>query len=272
MICAHHRFPRPTCLNSWLRVQPGQVGTGVVGSACANQIAEGLGLLDQRCPEVHATNVPPLRASPSADRQRRPAAQDPGVATAARAGQRGVRDTARRTSAGRPRPRRAPVRRPGRSAAAGERQVLARVVAGDVEAVRVGEHLGIAVGACEVEDDQLAALRPCGPRPRCRRGPAARSAAPATPAAGSPRRRPATARVRRAAWRVGRGARSRMRIPLPSRFTVVSKPAASTRPAVARSSASLSRRAVLAGGDELAHQVVAGGVAQPADVVGQPCR
>ena len=32
-----------------------------------------------------------------------------------------------------------------------------------------------------------------------------------------------------------------MRIPLPSRFTVVSKPAASTRPAVARSSASLSR-------------------------------
>ena len=33
MICAHHRFPRPTCLNIWLSVHPGQVGTGVVGSA-----------------------------------------------------------------------------------------------------------------------------------------------------------------------------------------------------------------------------------------------
>ena len=59
-------------------------------------------------------------------------------------------------------------------------------------------------------------------------------------------------------------------MPLPSRLTVVSKPAASTSPAVDFSSASVEAHAVLLGGDELAEQVVARVPTQVVEVVPQP--
>ena len=121
--------------------------------------------------------------------------------------------------------------------------MLARVLALDVEAVRIGEDLRVAVGPCEVDDDSFAApdagardvgvigCNPCAelnrrvqPQDLLDRG---------RPQLGS------GASVSRCS-----GVSSSIRIPLPSRFTVVSKPAASTSPAVA-SSSSVGQRTTL---------------------------
>ena len=125
--------------------------------------------------------------------------------------------------------------------------------------------------AASVTTDARAA-RPAR-RPRCR----AAATRPVSSTGGSTRSTSSTAfghsagsaRSTRAA---GRGARCSSAMPLPSRLTVVSKPAASTRPAVAISSASLSRSPSSSRGDQLAHQVVAGVRAQPVEVGGQPGR
>src|SRR5882757_2437884 len=156
-IWALHRLPRPTCLNSWLSVQPGQAGTGVAGSPA--RIWAPNALVSSIRADLKSTLRTYLAARlAKCDRQGRPPAQHPGVATAPRTCQRGVgvalEERAKADLALGAGQRGAEAEVP----APGERQVLASILAGDVEAVRVGEHVGIAVGPGEVEDDELAAL------------------------------------------------------------------------------------------------------------------
>ena len=117
--------------------------------------------------------------------------------------------------------------------------MLARVIAFDVEPMRIGEDVRVAVDACEVEDDQFAAphqgARDLGVLARDPRTHLHRRIQPQDLLDGAGPQFGRSASVARCS-----GELSSIRIPLPSRFTVVSNPAASTRPAVACSSASFS--------------------------------
>ena len=123
----------------------------------ADQFAECLGLLEQGCSEVHAHELTAVRAFPSVigsvdhPRSTRVSRRLPPPASRA-SGKRSknVRSPTSPFGAG----------QCGAQAevpAAGERQVLARVVALDVEAVRIVEHLRVTVGPGEIEDHELAA-------------------------------------------------------------------------------------------------------------------
>ena len=151
------------------------------------------------------------------------------------------RGSAPRSPAARPRPPSARAARRGSGGARPRTAMWSRALARpDVEAQRVGEDLGVAVGAAEDRGHHRPGAAPAGRRPRCRAAPSARSAAPAGRAAATPPRRWSTAPGRRRRGRARRGGRASSAMPLPSRLTVVSKPAASTSPAVALSSDSLS--------------------------------
>ena len=156
MICAAQRFPRPTWRNNCLQ-RP--VGAGRYGGRrvrAADQFPEGPGLVEQRRSEIHVTNL--QRCAPCQARSEvTPSRATRGCRGGCHRRPVARQESVRRTSAGRPRLRRGPARRQAEVPAAGERQMLARVLAFDVEGVRVVEHLRVAVGPGEIEDHAFAA-------------------------------------------------------------------------------------------------------------------
>ena len=158
-ICADHRFPRPTWRNSCLMRPAGTRRNGRCRVGAADQLPECPGSR-RRARRGNPPHDPTRvrthrRIARERDRKRRPAAQHPGVAAATRAGQPRVGEPLEE----RPQPdlafgpgqRRTEAEVP----ATGEGQVLARVVALDVETVRVGEDLRVTVGPGQMDDHQF---------------------------------------------------------------------------------------------------------------------
>ena len=145
--------------------------------------------------------------------------------------------------------------------------MVAGVLPGDVELVRVREDLGVAVGAGQQRRPSRTRAASARPRPRCR--PALMR--PVSSTGGSTRSTSSTALGQRSARSASSlrcsGSSASSAMPLPSRLTVVSKPAASTSPAVDLQLVVGEADAVLLGGDELAEQVVARVLAQAGEVL-----
>ena len=127
---------------------------------------------------------------------------------------------------------------------AGEGEVPPGIASGDVERMRIGEHGGITIRGGKDRSDRLAGadrlsgefgVPPAYPGSELNGG---------FRTGGSRRPHSATCIGFASRTRSCSGWSSSRRTPLPSRFTVVSNPATSTRPAVARSSRSVRWRSV----------------------------
>ena len=229
-------FHHPPDLSDWLLYeQHSPSGTGGRGwhrALCSTTPATGVhhdtGVLLRRKERLAGSHRPRLAQG---DRQRGPPVQHPGVPAAARAGER--------TSGKRSKNVRNPTSPSARARAAPRQKCRPPENARCLPAlsrrrrtVRIGEHGGVAVGPGEVEDDELAlrsGARDLGVDQRDPRSQLHGRLQPQDLLDGVGPQLGPLAEVRSCS-----GLSSSMRIPLPSRFTVVSKPAASTRPATAR--------------------------------------
>ena len=235
MICAAQRFPRPTWRNNCLSVQSGQVGTGVDGSAPRISSPKAWVWSSSAARKSTSRTYSGARLA-KRDRKRRPPAQYPGVPAAAAAGQPRVREALEEG----PQPdlalRRGPARPRGRSA---DRRRTTGACPRSRVRCRSGADRRRPSGRGWHRRD-----RGCTPSLRRTTVPATSMsfvAIRALSCTGESSRRISSTAVGHSSGALARvsrcsGVSSSIRIPLPSRLTVVSKPAASTRPAVASSS------------------------------------